>query len=340
MQMTNFDKLKGLLLSGSKKIAILSHRNPDGDAIGSSLAMKHYLTKLGHLCEVIVPNEFPKFLKWMDGARDILIAEYKNGQSKRFIEEAELIFILDFNTTSRVDEVGEWVEKSAAPKVLIDHHQQPQEFEFSYSDTEIPATSQMIYKFFDAMGDLDKINKSIGECLYAGILTDTGGFRFSNTNAETHRIVADLMERGVKVDIVYNQIYETKTPDRIKLLGRVLSSMEILPEYKVSYMWLTRSEQLKYNTQKGDTEGFANYGLSIEGFVFSAIFIEDMQKDFYKISFRSKGDFDVNAFARKYFNGGGHINAAGGRSEMKLRPTIEKFKKLLEEYKDELNKTI
>lgn len=337
--MTHFEKLKDLL-STPKKIAILSHRNPDGDAIGSSLAMKKYLTKLNHSCEVIVPNEFPKFLKWMDGAKDILIAEYKAGQARNWIEEAELIFILDFNTTSRIDEVGEWVEKSSVPKVLIDHHQQPQEFDFSYSDTEIPATAQMIYNFIEAMGDLDKIDKSMGECLYTGLVTDTGSFRYSNTNADTHRIVAALIEKGVKVDQVYDKIFNTKTPDRIRLLGKVLSNMEMLEEYRTSIMWLTRREQLNYNTQKGDTEGFANYGLSLEGYIFSVIFIEDMQRDFYKISFRSKGDFDVNAFARKHFNGGGHINAAGGRSDLRLRPTLDKFKKLLEEYKDELNKTV
>lgn len=339
MQMTHFEKLKEIL-STPKKIAVLSHRNPDGDAIGSSLAMEQYLTSLGHSCEAIVPNEFPKFLKWMDGSRDILIAEYKAAQTQQAIEEADLIFILDFNTTSRIDEVGAWVEKSTAPKVLIDHHQQPQEFDFMYSDTEIPATAQMIYNFIEAMGDLDKINKSIGECLYAGLVTDTGSFRYSNTNAATHRIVASLMDKGVKVDEVYDKIYNTKTSDSVRLLGRVLSNMETLDEYRTTIMWLTRSEQLKYNTQKGDTEGFANYGLSLEGFVFSVIFIEDMQKNFYKISFRSKGNFDVNAFARKHFNGGGHINAAGGRSDLRLRPTLEKFKKLLEDYKEELNKTV
>lgn len=337
MQMTRFEELKSLL-SQPKQIVILSHRNPDGDAIGSSLAMNHYLTRLGHKCDMIVPNEFPKFLKWMDGAKGIQIAEYSPSNSRNLIENAELIFILDFNTTSRIDEVGQWVEKSTAPKVMIDHHQQPQDFDFMYSDTEIPATCQMIYNFIEAMGHLDLIDRSIGECIYTGIMTDTGNFRFKNTSAATHRIVAELMDKGVEADRVYNHIFNTQSPDRLRLLGKVLDSIRILPEYRTAFMYLTRKQQLKYNTQKGDTEGFVNYGLGIDNFIFSVIFIEDMQKDFYKISFRSKGNFDVNEFARKYFNGGGHINAAGGRSDLSLKETLDKFEKLLEQHKEELNK--
>ncbi|MBW7870387.1 MAG: bifunctional oligoribonuclease/PAP phosphatase NrnA [Flavobacteriia bacterium] len=337
MQMTRFEELKNLL-SKPKQIVILSHRNPDGDAIGSSLAMNHYLTRLGHKCDMIVPNEFPKFLKWMDGAKDIQIAEYSPSNSRNLVENAELIFILDFNTTSRIDEVGQWVEKSTAPKVMIDHHQQPQEFDFMYSDTEIPAACQMIYNFIEAMGHLDLIDRSIGECIYTGIMTDTGNFRFKNTSAATHRIVAELMDKGVEADRVYNHIFNTQSPDRLRLLGKVLGSIRILPEYRTAFMYLTRKQQLKYNTQKGDTEGFVNYGLGIDNFIFSVIFIEDMQKNFYKISFRSKGNFDVNEFARKYFNGGGHINAAGGRSDLTLKETLDKFEKLLEQHKEELNK--
>lgn len=337
MQMTRFEELKSLL-SQPKQIVILSHRNPDGDAIGSSLAMNHYLTRLGHKCDMIVPNEFPKFLKWMDGAKDIQIAEYSPSNSRNLIENAELIFILDFNTTSRIDEVGQWVERSTAPKVMIDHHQQPQEFDFMYSDTEIPATCQMIYNFIEAMGHLDLIDRPIGECIYTGILTDTGNFRFRNTSAATHRIVAGLMDKGVEADRVYNHIFNTQSPDRLRLLGKVLDSIRILPEYRTAFMYLTRKQQLQYNTQKGDTEGFVNYGLGIDNFIFSVIFIEDMQKNFYKISFRSKGNFDVNEFARKYFNGGGHINAAGGRSDLTLKETLDKFEKLLEQHKEELNK--
>lgn len=335
MQMQNFEELKSLL-SEPKRIVLLPHRNPDGDAIGSTLAMRLYLSKLGHSCEVVSPNDFPKFLKWMEGAKDIQIAEYNPGHSRRTIEKAELIFLLDFNTTARIDEVGEWLDRSEAPKVLIDHHQEPDQFDFMYSDVEMPATCQMVYKFIEAMGHLDLIDVSLAECIYTGILTDTGGFRYRTTSAETHRIVANLLEKGLNLDKIYNEVYDNQSVGRLKLLGVTLDSLIALPDYRTAYMKLTRAEQAEYGMQKGDTEGFVNYGLGINNNVLSVFFIEDQQHDFIKISFRSKGGFDVNQFARKHFNGGGHISAAGGRSDLGMEETIEKFVKILEGYKQEL----
>lgn len=335
MQMQNFEELKSLL-SEPKRIVLLPHRNPDGDAIGSTLAMRLYLSKLGHSCEVVSPNDFPKFLKWMEGAKDIQIAEYNPGHSRRTIEKAELIFLLDFNTTARIDEVGEWLDRSEAPKVLIDHHQEPDQFDFMYSDVEMPATCQMVYKFIEAMGHLDLIDVSLAECIYTGILTDTGGFRYRTTSAETHRIVANLLEKGLNLDKIYNEVYDNQSVGRLKLLGVTLDSLIALPDYRTAYMKLTRAEQAEYGMQKGDTEGFVNYGLGINNNVLSVFFIEDQQQDFIKISFRSKGGFDVNQFARKHFNGGGHISAAGGRSDLGMEETIEKFVKILEGYKQEL----
>lgn len=335
MQMRNFEELKSLL-SEPKRIVLLPHRNPDGDAIGSTLAMRLYLSKLGHSCEVISPNDFPKFLKWMEGAKDIQIAEYNPGHSRRTIEKAELIFLLDFNTTARIDEVGEWLDRSEAPKVLIDHHQEPDQFDFMYSDVEMPATCQMVYKFIESMGHLDLIDVSLAECIYTGILTDTGGFRYRTTSAETHRIVANLLEKGLNLDKIYNEVYDNQSVGRLKLLGVTLDSLIAMPDYRTAYMKLTRAEQAEYGMQKGDTEGFVNYGLGINNNVLSVFFIEDQQRDFIKISFRSKGGFDVNQFARKHFNGGGHISAAGGRSDLGMEETIEKFVKILEGYKQEL----
>lgn len=335
MQMQNFEELKSLL-SEPKRIVLLPHRNPDGDAIGSTLAMRLYLSKLGHSCEVISPNDFPKFLKWMEGAKDIQIAEYNPGHSRRTIEKAELIFLLDFNTTARIDEVGEWLDRSEAYKVLIDHHQEPDQFDFMYSDVEMPATCQMVYKFIEAMGHLNLIDVSLAECIYTGILTDTGGFRYRTTSAETHRIVANLLEKGLDLDKIYNEVYDNQSVGRLKLLGVTLDSLIALPDYRTAYMKLTRAEQADYGMQKGDTEGFVNYGLGINNNVLSVFFIEDQQRDFIKISFRSKGGFDVNQFARKHFNGGGHISAAGGRSDLGMEETIEKFVKILEGYKQEL----
>lgn len=335
MQMNRFEELKELLAQ-PKRIVLLPHRNPDGDAIGSSLAMSHYLTKLGHECEIIAPNDFPKFLKWMDGAKKINIAEYKPSRGRLLVENAELIFILDFNSFGRIDEVGEWVQRSSVPKILIDHHQEPDTFDFMYSDTMMPATCQMVYNFIEAMGHLDLIDKTIAECIYTGIMTDTGNFRFRNTAASTHRVVAELHERGIEIDKIYNNVFDTQSPTRMKLLGLALNSMEAFPEFRSAYMFLTRKQQLEFNSQKGDTEGFVNFGLGLNDFVFSVIFIEDQQNDFIKISFRSKGDFDVNAFARKHFNGGGHVNAAGGKSELNMEETIQKFQELLHLYKEEL----
>jgi len=335
MQMNRFEELKELLAK-PRKIVILPHRNPDGDAIGSTLALSHYLTKLGHECEIIAPNDFPKFLKWMDGAKKIRIGEYTPGKCRNLVENAELIFILDFNNFNRIDEVGEWVQRSRVPKILIDHHQEPEEFDFMYSDTSMPATCQMVYNFIEKMGHLELIDKSIAECIYTGIMTDTGNFRFRNTQASTHRVVAELHEKGIEIDKIYNNVFDTQSPSRMKLLGLALNSMETFPEFRTAYMFLTRAQQLEYSSQKGDTEGFVNFGLGLNDFVFSVIFIEDQQQDFIKISLRSKVNFDVNTFARMHFNGGGHINAAGGKSALNMEESIRKFEELLHLYREEL----
>ncbi|MFA7448613.1 MAG: bifunctional oligoribonuclease/PAP phosphatase NrnA [Weeksellaceae bacterium] len=333
--MDNFEDLKNLL-SQPKRIVLIPHRNPDGDAIGSTLAMAQYLTKKRHSCDIVSPNDFPKFLKWMEGAKNIHIAEYNPGNSRRLVENAELIFILDFNSIQRIDEVGDWLSRSKVPKVMIDHHQEPEQFDFMYSDTSIPATCQMVYNFMEAMGDLDLIDTSIAECIYTGIMTDTGNFRFRSTSGDTHRVVAHLMDIGIDIDKINNNVSDTQTISRMKLLSMALNSLEASVEHRSAFMFLTREQQIKEGSQKGDTEGFVNYGLGLNDFVFSTIFIEDQQNDFIKISFRSKGNFDVNQFARKHFNGGGHVNAAGGRSDLDLKGTIQKFKGLLEEYKQEL----
>lgn len=335
MYMTRFEELKELLNS-PKNITILPHRNPDGDAIGSTLAMLHYLTKLGHSCNIVAPNDFPKFLKWMPLAKKIVITEYNPAKAKILIEKAELIFILDFNSVTRIDELGDWIQSASAPKVMIDHHQEPEQFDFMYSDVMMPATCQMVYNFIEAMGHLDLIDKSIAECIYTGIMTDTGNFRFRNTSASTHRVIANLLEKDIEIDKIYNQVFDSQSPSRMKLLGLALDAMEFFPEHRTAFTHLTREQMLAHNTQKGDTEGFVNYGLSLQNYVFSAIFIKDLQHDFIKISFRSKGNFDVNNFARKHFNGGGHINAAGGRSDLPMKETLAEFRRVLDLYKEEL----
>ena len=319
------------LLKPENKIVIITHYNPDGDAIGSSLGLKHFLKQKGLQAEVIVPNDFPKFLKWMPEAKKIIIADYKRKQAGEAIYNADVIFILDFNASNRSGNlVGPWLEKARATKILIDHHQQPEDFDFVYSDTTIPATSQMVYHFIEALDEEKLVNQDVADCLYTGIMTDTGGFRFRSTSATTHRIIANLIEKGADPAMITSNTWDTNTVSRLHLLSLILSRIEVVKDGKVAILWLKRDELKEFGFQKGDTEGFVNYGLSIMGTQVSAFFMEDLYEDFIKISFRSKEDVDVNQFSRKYFNGGGHINAAGGKYFKSIEDTIEDFKEKIE----------
>ncbi len=319
------------LLIPENKIVIITHYNPDGDAVGSSLGLKHFLKQKGLDAEVIVPNDFPKFLKWMPESKKIIIADYKRKQAGEAIYHADVIFILDFNASHRSGNlVGPWIEKAKATKILIDHHQQPDHFDFVYSDVTIPATSQMVYHFIQQLNEEEKVNKDIAECLYTGIMTDTGGFRFRSTSATTHRIVANLIEKGAEPSMITSNTWDTNTVSRLHLLSLILGRIEVVKEGKVAILWLKRDELKKFGFQKGDTEGFVNYGLSIMGTQVSAFFMEDLYEDFIKISFRSKDQVDVNQFSRKYFNGGGHINAAGGKYLKSIEETIADFKEKIQ----------
>lgn len=319
------------LLIPENKIVILTHYNPDGDAIGSSLGLKHFLRNKGIEAEVIVPNDYPKFLKWMPEAKKITIAEYKRKKAWEMINGADVLFLLDFNNSTRSGNlVGPWIEKAEGIKILIDHHQQPEHFDFVYSDVTVPATSQMVYHFIEALEEDNLVNQEIAECLYTGIMTDTGGFRFRSTSAATHRIIANLIEKGADPAMITSNTWDTNTVSRLQLLALILSRIEVVKEGKVSVLYLMRDELKQYGFEKGDTEGFVNYGLSIIGTKMSAFFMEDLFEDFIKISFRSKDDVDVNQFSRKYFNGGGHINAAGGKYFKSMEDTIEDFKEFIE----------
>ncbi len=318
------------LLQPNKNVVIITHYNPDGDAIGSSLGLKHFLVNLGVDATVIVPNDFPKFLKWMPDAKKIVIAEYKRKIAGEAIYNADVIFCLDFNSPSRIGILGDWLMKSWAKKILIDHHQQPERFDFVYSNTSIPATCQMVYHFIEALGEEDKVNQDVAECLYTGIMTDTGGFRFRSTSATTHRIVANLIEKGADPAMITSNTLDTNTVSRLHLLSLILGRIEIVKDGKVAILYLKRDELKEFGFEKGDTEGFVNYGLSIAGTKMSAFFMEDLYEDFIKISFRSKDELDTNAFSRAHFNGGGHINASGGKYFKNIQETIEDFKKKIE----------
>ncbi|PCI35598.1 MAG: DHH family phosphoesterase [Flavobacteriaceae bacterium] len=326
------------LLSSPKNLVIVPHRNPDGDAIGSSLGLLHFLEQEKHKVTVVAPNDYPDFLKWMPQSESILKYDIQNRQSKKAIDNADFIFLLDFNALHRTgSDMQSYLEKYQGDFIMIDHHQQPDAIaRFTYSDTSICSTCQMIYHFIEKMDLISTISKEIASCLYAGIMTDTGSFRFASTTSTTHRIIADLIDKGAENAKIHNNIYDTNSIGRLHLLGVALNNLVVIPEFNAAYISMTRKELDAHNFQKGDTEGVVNYALSVEGIVLAAIFIEDPDQGIIKISFRSKGAFSVNKFARNHFDGGGHDNASGGRTELTIQQTVEKFVDLLPQYKDDL----
>ena len=329
--MKNFDinKIKSLL-SKPRKIVIVPHRNPDGDAMGSTLGLYHFLLKFNHQVVVISPNEFPEFLDWLPAADKVLIYEKQKEESTKIINEAELIFTLDFNALYRVGEMESALKEASCPFVMIDHHQKPDDYaEFTYSDTDLGSTCEMVYNFIEFLEQTSQIDKTIGTCLYTGILTDSGSFRYPKTTGRTHRIVAQLIDLGVENTNIPNFLFDNNSYNRLQLLGRALQNMKVLEKHHTSYISLSQYELDEFDHLKGDTEGIVNFGLTIKGIVFAAIFIENKEENIIKISFRSQGDFDVNQFARDHFSGGGHINAAGGKSDLSLRETINKFEELI-----------
>ncbi len=336
MILKGFTALK-TFLEEPKNIVIVGHRNPDGDAMGSTLGLKHYLDKKGHSCTVVVPNEYPDFLHWLPGSETTYRFDWQNKQSQKAIEKSDIIFLLDFNALHRVgSDMQNTLEKYPNDFAMIDHHQQPDDVTYMYSDVTICSTAQMVYQFIEMNNDLDLIDKAIATCLYTGIMTDTGSFRFRSTTSTTHRIIADLIDKGAENDRIHNNVYDANSYNRLLLLGQALSNLQILPNYKTAYITLTDDEKKRFDFQKGDTEGVVNYALSLKGIIFAAIFIEDKEQGIIKISFRSKGKFSVNQFARKYFSGGGHDNAAGGKSDLSMAETVTRFTSLLSNYETEL----
>ena len=321
------------LLKTPKQIVIVPHKNPDGDAIGSTLGLYHYLKEKGHQVKVIAPNDYPDFLKWIPGESTILNHEMHSKEANSLIAKADLIFTLDFNALHRTGAMELPLAEAKAIKILIDHHQQPDDYaKYVYSDVNMCSTSEMIYHFFEMLNDTELIDPKIATCLYVGIMTDTGSFRFSSTTSTTHRVIADLIDKGAANSEIHSSVYDNNSYNRLQLLGLALNNLKIIPHLNTAYISLSQQELNKHNFKKGDTEGVVNYGLSIKGVKFAAIFIGHKQEGIVKISFRSKDDFDVNEFARAHFNGGGHVNAAGGRSELKLTDTIDKFVSILPNY--------
>lgn len=319
------------LLATPKKIAIIPHRNPDGDAMGSTLGLYHFLKTNNHQATIISPNEFPDFLAWLPGSETVQIFEKDKENCTKILKEAEIIFTLDFNAFHRTGEMEKVLEVLDTTYIMIDHHQKPDDYAtYMYSNTSFGSTCEMLYNFICYLEQKDQIGKTIGTCIYTGILTDSGSFRFPNTTGNTHRIVAELIDLGVENTIIPNLLFDNSSYNRLQLLGQALQNLKVIPEHKTSYITLTQEELDKFNHVKGDTEGIVNYGLTIKGIQFTAIFIENKDENIIKISFRSQGNFDVNEFARAHFNGGGHRNAAGGKSEISMEETIAKFENLVQ----------
>lgn len=326
------DEIKGILelLASPKKIAIIPHRSPDGDAMGSTLGLYHFLRKLNQQPVVIAPNEFPEFLAWLPGSENVLIYEKNKEKVAQVLQDAELIFTLDFNALHRTGEMENVLNKLTVPFIMIDHHQKPDDYAlYTYSNTKFGSTCEMVYNFITFLGHKELIDQTIATCLYTGIVTDSGSFRFPTTTSETHRVAAGLLDVGVQNGDIHNSLFDNNSYHRLQLLGRALQNMKVLPEFKTSYITLTQEELDEFHYVKGDTEGIVNYGLTIKGIIFAAIFIENKEEGIIKISFRSQGNFDVNQFARDHFNGGGHINAAGGKSTKSLSETVTLFENIL-----------
>jgi len=323
-------------LAKEPKIIISTHRGPDGDAMGSSLALYQVLLAQNFDVKVIVPNGYPKFLHWLPKNEDVLEFEGNETIANAQIEAADLIFCLDYNDLSRTDMMCAALEAASAKKVMIDHHQEPKDFaDFTFSVPSVCSTCQLMFEFINLMRWTNYLTVDVAKCIYTGMVTDTGSFRFSSVDKRTHEIAAKLIDLGLDHAAVHQILFDTNKESRLKLLGYCLSEkLEVLPEYHTAIMCLTREELERFNFVKGDTEGFVNYALSIENVVFTAFFVK--QDDLVKISFRSINQFRANLLSKEHFGGGGHINAAGGAFEGSMEDAIAKFKSVLPNYKQEL----
>jgi phosphoesterase RecJ-like protein len=328
------------LLQHPKQILITTHHKPDADALGSSLGLAGYLKKKGHQVTVITPSDYPGFLNWMEGNEDVIIySASKDALVQKIIRQVDVIFCLDFSALCRINEMGEYIRQAPATKVLIDHHLEPEDFaDITFSNTNAAATAELVFEVIRDLGDQDLIDVKIGECLYAGIMTDTGSFRHPSTSRNVHLIIAELLHIGVNTSNIHRLIYDSHTEARLRFLGYVLKDkLTVLREYKTAFIAISAQELKDYDSKTGDTEGFVNFALSIEGVVFAALLID--RSDAVKMSFRSVGDFSVNDFARQHFSGGGHRNAAGGISHLSLEETTQKLISLLPQYQNQLNQT-
>jgi len=325
------------ILSTKKKIILIQYSSPDADALGSCLALFHFF-KNDHDVSVISPNEFTEILNFLPGSENVIVYEFQKEKSDVLFDEAEIIFTLDFNSLGRAKNVSYKISKSSAKIIMIDHHENPDDYaDFMISNSKMSSTSEMIYDFISYI-DSNKIDNNIATCLYTGIVADTGSYRFPSTTSRTLLVGSKLIDYGVDVTQIFESLHNNFQFDRLKLLGITINNFKKVEDLPVLYSLITDEDQKSSNFKKGDSEGFVNFGLSVEGILCSVLFIENKEDELIKISFRSKGDFKVNIFASRYFNGGGHIHAAGGISKLNLIDTEKKFisdiKQYLKEYYD------
>lgn len=320
------------LLSNPQQGIVIPHKNPDGDAMGSCLAWMRFLNQQGHDFKVVSPTAYPAFLNWLPGNESVIHFEAQEEEVKKLVNDASVVFVLDFNHLGRIDALGDLVKDCHAQKVMIDHHLYPDDFaDITFSDTSICSTAQMVYTLIEVLDGKQWIDQEIGECLYTGIMTDTGSFKFSSTDYNTHRIAGEIIRLGVKTQEIHQKIYDTYHENRLRLLGHLLlNKLTVNYDQKYAYFSLTKEEMEQFHFQKGDSEGIVNYALSIEGIEIAAFFRQ--AEDQIRISFRSKGKLAVNTIASDHFEGGGHQFAAGGVSYLTMEDTLTKFKNEIHAY--------
>ncbi|MGV8878986.1 MAG: DHH family phosphoesterase [Sphingobacteriaceae bacterium] len=322
------------LLAQPRKIVITTHHKPDGDAMGSSLGLYNYLIQKGHHVRLITPTDYPHFLQWLPNNPEVIIYTDHQDTAAQMVKEAELIFCLDFNSLSRINALGDVVQASSALKIMIDHHLEPEGFDdFRHWNINASSSAQLVYEFIvDLMEEKELISSDVAVCLYTGIMTDSGSFRFPTTTSKVHRIVADLIDLGAENSRIHQLVYDNSSENRLRFLGHCLcQKLEVLPEFNTAIISVTKEELKRFSIITGDTEGIVNYALSINGIRLAAFFVE--RTDMIKLSLRSTGDFPANEICKKYFKGGGHRNAAGGHAEDTLENVLKKFKSILPEYK-------
>ena len=330
----HIERLREMLARPGQRIVVVSHTNPDGDAVGSSLAWAEVLRTMGHAVTCVVPNKYPYFLDWMPGIDEVVIFKTDTeGRARRAIAEADMIFCLDFNAVSRLEILSDTIEaNTTARRVLIDHHLSPDDgFDLQFSYPEASSTCFLLYCIIEQLCGTEIITRKMAESLYVGMMTDTGNFSFSFLTPALYRALAVLVEKGLDIPSIHNNVYNGYTEDRARLFGYAIHrKMNIIEEGTVAYMSLTEAEMRRYRFQQGDSEGFVNYPLTIKKMKMSAMFLGHHK--FIRVSLRSRGDVDVNLFARKYFDGGGHKNAAGGKSYVSMDETIAHYIRSVEEF--------